>query len=138
MSISHGTIAFDTLTTSDQANTGTEKSLDTSYVFNGSAKSWASFDGDASGTPVFDSFNVSSISDTDTGIYLHNFSSNMSNDDYVVSCACSGDSSSNTMALITNYNTHTTATTGIKTGKTDDFSRLDTPIAHMLIHGDLA
>ena len=110
----------------------------TTNLQQGLAKSWASFDGDASGTPVFDSFNVSSISDTDTGIYLHNFSSNMSNDDYVVSCACSGDSSSNTMALITNYNTHTTATTGIKTGKTDDFSRLDTPIAHMLIHGDLA
>jgi hypothetical protein len=30
--VAHGTIAFDTLTTSDQVNTGTEKSLDTSYL----------------------------------------------------------------------------------------------------------
>ena len=32
--MAHGTIAFDTLTTSDQVKTGTEKSVDTSYIFN--------------------------------------------------------------------------------------------------------
>ena len=30
-----GNLKFDTLTTSDAKNTSTEKSLDTSYVFNG-------------------------------------------------------------------------------------------------------
>ena len=38
--MANGTIAFDTLTTSDQINTGTEKSIDTSYLFNGVAKVW--------------------------------------------------------------------------------------------------
>ena len=36
--MANGTIAFDTLTTSDSVNTGTEKSIDTSYIFNGVAK----------------------------------------------------------------------------------------------------
>ena len=36
--MANGTIAFDTLTTSDSVNTGTEKSIDTSYFFNGVAK----------------------------------------------------------------------------------------------------
>ena len=39
--MANGTIAFDTLTTSDQAKSGTEKSVDTSYIFNGVAKVWA-------------------------------------------------------------------------------------------------
>ena len=38
MSIAHGTIAFDTLTTSDQVGTGTEKSIDTSYLHHGVGK----------------------------------------------------------------------------------------------------
>ena len=33
-----GNLKFDTLTTSDAKKTNTEKSLDTSYVFNGVAK----------------------------------------------------------------------------------------------------
>ena len=42
--MANGTIAFDTLTTSDSVNTGTEKSIDTSYIFNGVAKVWIKFD----------------------------------------------------------------------------------------------
>ena len=33
--MANGTIAFDTLTTSDSVNTGTEKSIDTSFILNG-------------------------------------------------------------------------------------------------------
>ena len=36
--MANGTIAFDTLTTSDSVNTGTEKSIDTSYLLNGTCK----------------------------------------------------------------------------------------------------
>ncbi len=38
--MANGTIAFDTLTTSDSVNTGTAKSIDTSYIFNGVNKVW--------------------------------------------------------------------------------------------------
>jgi hypothetical protein len=57
--MANGTIAFDTLTTSDSANTNTEKSINTSYIFNGVAKAWVEYDGTASGATIGDSFNVS-------------------------------------------------------------------------------
>ena len=77
--VAHGTIAFDTLTTSDQVNTGTEKSLDTSYLFNGSAKVWAYFNQASSSTTPADSFNVSSIDDDGAGDFAVNYTNAMAN-----------------------------------------------------------
>ena len=62
--MANGTIAFDTLTTSDQVNTGTEKSIDTSYIYNGISKSWINYA--QNGDTIKDSFNVSSVSDETT------------------------------------------------------------------------
>ena len=56
--MANGTIAFDTLTTSDSANTNTEKSIDTSYLLNGTAKVWVNINADGAGTA--DTFNISS------------------------------------------------------------------------------
>ena len=93
--MANGTIAFDTLTTSDQANTGTEKSIDTSYLFNGVSKHWLNLDG--TGTiAISDSFNCASVTDDGTGDYDPFFTSNMSNTEYSVAGACpsgSGDAS---------------------------------------------
>ena len=76
-----GTLAFDTLQTSDSANTATSKTLDTSYVYNGSAKVWINFNG--TGTiATRDSFNVTSITDGGTGLYTVTIANDMSNDDY--------------------------------------------------------
>ena len=83
--VAHGTIAFDTLTTSDQVNTGTEKSLDTSYIFNGVAKAWVNFDGSASGAAARDSFNVASMTDNGTGTYTVTFSNAVSSTSYTAS-----------------------------------------------------
>ena len=38
--MAYGTLKFDTLTTSDTKNTSTDKSIDTSYLFNGIIKHW--------------------------------------------------------------------------------------------------
>ena len=43
--MANGTIAFDTLTTSDSVKSGTEKSIDTSYIFNGVAKVFVNYSG---------------------------------------------------------------------------------------------
>ena len=78
--VAHGTIAFDTLTTSDQIETGTEKSIDTGYLYHGVPKAWA-YTGTiySSGTPGDDaSLNVSSNTDTQTGDANHNYTSNLS------------------------------------------------------------
>ena len=63
--MANGTIAFDTLTTSDQVNTGTEKSIDTSYVFNSIPKMWVH----AHQHESQDSFNITSSTDNGTGDY---------------------------------------------------------------------
>ena len=84
--MANGTIAFDTLTTSDSVNTGTEKSIDTSYIFNGVAKVWINFDG--TGTPAArDSFNVASITDNGTGSYDIVFTNSMSSANYTSQCS---------------------------------------------------
>ena len=79
--VAHGTIAFDTLTTSDQVKTGTEKSVDTSYIFNGSAKSWCNYT--TAATFVNNgSFNVGSLTDSGAGSCKMNFTNVFNDDDY--------------------------------------------------------
>ena len=79
--MANGTIAFDTLTTSDSVNTRTEKSIDTSYIFNGVVKWFATHRGDFSNA-VEDSFNVASHTDNGTGGVIYSFTNNMGNTDY--------------------------------------------------------
>ena len=79
--MANGTIAFDTLTTSDSVNTNTEKSIDTSYLFNGVVKWFATHRGDFSNA-VEDSFNVASHTDNGTGGVIYSFTNNMGNTDY--------------------------------------------------------
>ena len=80
--MAHGTIAFDTLTTSDQVKSSTEKSIDTSYILNGVNKVWVNFDGSASGAASNDSLNVSGMTDNGTGDYTTSFTNNMGNTNY--------------------------------------------------------
>ena len=87
--MANGTIAFDTLTTSDSKNTNTEKSIDTSYIFNGVAKVWQQAQGDST---ITDSFNVSSMTDNATGQFITVFTNSMSNAFYSgLSTGMSGD-----------------------------------------------
>ena len=80
--MANGTIAFDTLTTSDTVKSNTEKSIDTSYLLNGVAKVWVNFDGNDSGAPARNSFNLSSTTDNDTGDYTMNFTNAMNDTNY--------------------------------------------------------
>ena len=77
--MANGTIAFDTLTTSDSVNTGTEKSIDTSYLFNSIPKQWSNYAG--SGTTFRDSFNTTSATDNGTGQYTITLTNSMNTDD---------------------------------------------------------
>ena len=85
--MTNGTIAFDTLTTSDSKNTNTEKSIDTSYILNGVSKSWVDLDGSAVDgtadlTGVRDSFNLSSVVDNGTGDHTATFTNIMASSNY--------------------------------------------------------
>ena len=78
--MANGTIAFDTLTTSDSVNTGTEKSIDTSYIYNGISKSWINYA--QNGNTILDSFNVSSVSDESTSEFKVVMANVMANINY--------------------------------------------------------
>ena len=58
-------------------------SVPSTYVVNGSAKAWVNFNGQGA-VAIYDSFNVSSLTDVSTGRTLTNFTNNMSNGNYSV------------------------------------------------------
>ena len=79
-------------------NDGTT-TVGTTFITNGSAKSWVNFNG--SGTiAARDSFNVSSFTDYASGQYAKNFTNNMNNADYSLAGQCSLDITGSTP---TNY-----------------------------------
>tara|TARA_R100001594_G_C3976040_1_gene248912 strand:+ start:77 stop:532 length:456 start_codon:yes stop_codon:yes gene_type:complete len=78
----YGILKFDTLTTSDSKSTSVDKSIDTSYVFNGSAKHFTMYNQDAD--TVKESFNQSTISDNAAGDFTTNFTNTFGN---VVYCS---------------------------------------------------
>ena len=131
--MANGTIAFDTLTTSDSKNTNTEKSIDTSYIFNGVAKVWIKFDMSSSFTNE-DSFNVSSLDDDGTGDFGLNFSNNMANANYPAP-ASAGEDNGN---VLTNFGTVTTSSMDGQTRQTEANSAIDKVNNSVCILGDLA
>ena len=83
--MANGTIAFDTLTTSDSKNTNTEKSIDTSYLYNGVNKFWMQTQGDLITDNIQDSFNSSTVTDIGTGFINTNFTNSFANTGYATS-----------------------------------------------------
>ena len=124
-----GTVAFDTLQTSDSKKTGTNKTHDTSFVYNGSAKVWHT--GAADGASAEDSFNMSSLTDTATGKQTININSDMSNIDYSAMATCNN----NTLicSRVSSKATGSYASTMTTPGNTDTDVRNSTTV-----HGDLA
>ena len=69
---SFGTLKADTLTHS------TAGSVDTNYVVNGSTKVWATWDSANNPATLEDSFNTSSLTDVEQGVFQVNINNNMS------------------------------------------------------------
>ena len=132
----YGILKFDTLTTSDSVNTSTDKSIDTSYLFNGTAKAWAEFDGTASGATVGDSSNVSSSDDDATGDYGINFTNAMGNATYACTFGDGEGSATSGMRFLMDAGS-TTASQEIY-GRNVSNSASDCDAASIVIHGDLA
>ena len=131
MSISHGTIAFDTLTTSAQVNTGTEKSLDTSYLYNGSAKAWCK---NNNGGSFSDSFNCSGTTDNGTGDYTTAINNDMSDANYSIQLNCLNSSTQNTDCYAQAQAAGTVRNI-IRFGDSGSNSDAET---YLTVHGDLA
>ena len=135
--MANGTIAFDTLQTSGQIS-GTAKSVDTDYVVNGSAKAWINFDGSASGAAARGSFNLASMTDTSTGVYVCNLTNAFTNTN---DCAATSSASASTSGSDNrNISTTITSTSAIDSRVSNAASGavLDTAINYVSAFGDLA
>ena len=139
--MSFGTLKFDTLTTSDSVNTSTEKSIDTSYLFNGVAKGWTHFQGTSTASDI-DGFNISSVDDDGTGDYGLHLTNNMSNATYCVTFGIDDDGSAT--VVIGQDTTNGTMATGsfdfeaYYVNSTSNRTNHDYANHYMVIHGDLA
>ena len=79
--MANGTIAFDTLQTSGQID-GTARSIDTDYLLMGTNKAWSNIVYTSAAPVIRDSFNSSSVADTQGGEFTVSLSNNMANDAY--------------------------------------------------------
>ena len=133
--MANGTIAFDTLTTSDQINTGTEKSIDTSFILNGVNKVWFTLGMDA---VQDDSFNCSSVDDDGTGDFGIHFTNAFSNALYSSAQAVTVTALNDRMLI--QSPSKTTSAVEVRTLVTSNGSDSEGNITHaeLQICGDLA
>ena len=133
--MAHGTIAVDTLTTSDSKNTNTEKSIDTSYILNGVAKHWVSFD-PLNSNNMDDSFNNASVTDNGTGNFTFTNTNNMGNANHapVIGSEIQSSYQDSADAILSSGRT----TTGMKSYHVENNSATDNGILTMHTWGDLA
>ena len=137
--MANGTIAFDTLTTSDSVRSGTEKSIDTSYIFNGSAKCWVKFQGtDTFG--INDSFNLTSATDNAVGNHTVSIANDFSDGDYAVVVSANSDFTSGGIGIYAGVTPDNPAMAGgnftVITRRND--ARADSNYVGVTAHGDLA
>ncbi len=133
-----GKIVADTLEHS------TAGSIATNYVVNGSAKSFVYLNG--TGTPAVrnsKSFNISSVTDTNTGQYSSTLTNNHDSADYGVSGGNSGDISTPNRASVTicatgSTTANTSSTYRYATWSASASNYLDTTHIGVITHGDLA
>tara|TARA_X000001388_G_scaffold1086_1_gene1299 strand:- start:26 stop:427 length:402 start_codon:yes stop_codon:yes gene_type:complete len=130
-----GNLKFDTLTTSDSIVTNTEKSINTSYVLNGSAKVWQRHN--ASHTLASGSLNCSSVTDTATGIATITYTNALSAATQVV-VAGSGNEGTD-VCVVENIagSAHTTTTHRYTIGNAS-FNDADRAVNGSVVFGDLA
>ena len=101
------------------------------YVAGGSAKAWASWN---STTTVQDSLNISSLSDSGTGVTVHNFSSSFSNALFSTS-----GSHDRLGGNINSFLVNAFATTSVTTSTYTNAGAIDaSALASSNVHGDLA
>ena len=130
---SFGTLKADTLTHS------TAGSLATNYVVEGSAKAWVHFTS-VTTTAARDSFNISSLTDTDTGDTTVNISNAFNNDDYA--CVMFTNAKSGTGAgAFTNHYTgglFSRTTSSVDHTAHNGSAPTDSALNDLVFHGDLA
>ena len=110
-------------------------SVATSVVFNGTAKAWCTHNAAVS---VTDSYNQSSVSDTGTGHFGLNFTSNMSNDDYIGTGSNIGSDDSYATGMTSDGAVVLTSRMDYHFRNYDTVAATDQDFQRVITHGDLA
>jgi hypothetical protein len=110
----------------------------TTYITNGSAKAWVDFRGSSTAI-IYDSHNISSITDQGTGQYQFAFSNNMSSIYFAISTNTGNRDSSNAgVDRSTQGGTSSSSNFHFEACDITVTSNTDAVIGHATIHGDLA
>ena len=123
------TLKVNTIQDSSAGNTST-----TEQIFQGRAKAWVNFNGTGT-VSIRDNFNVSSITDSGTGVYTANFSSAMSNNDYA-SVVSTGNNDKGRYGIMIDSDDKTTSGCKIFGFQTSTGSSLDSEEVSLAIFGD--
>ena len=110
----------------------------TTNLQQGLAKAWINFDGSASGAAARGSFNLASMTDTSTGVYVCNLTNAFANTN---DCAATSSASASTSGSDNrNISTTITSTSAIdsRTSNAASGAVLDTAINYVAAFGDLA
>ena len=110
-------------------------SVATSVVFAGVAKAWVTHNAAVS---VTDSYNQSSVSDTGTGHFGLNFTSNMANDDYIGSGSNIGSDDSFATGMVSDGAVVLTSRMDYQFRNYDTVNATDQDFQRVITHGDLA
>tara|TARA_R100000908_G_scaffold64356_2_gene47946 strand:- start:734 stop:1123 length:390 start_codon:yes stop_codon:yes gene_type:complete len=120
-------------------NDGTT-TLGTTYITNGSAKAWNSFNGTGT-VAIRDSFNTSSITDRGTGAYTNNLTSAMGNANYSYTGLSSRSSSASQVGIFCGNSSDSSAPTASAAQVNElasSSSFFDVDLISNTFHGDLA
>ena len=111
----------------------------TTNLQQGLVKVWVNFDGTASGAASRDSFNVSGMTDSGTGLYDVSINNNMANDDYADVMGMKDNDYGNRSFLGKQSNsTKTSGTFNVLSYKGDPTGYQDNEEVRALAAGDLA
>ena len=129
--MAYGNLKFDTLTTSDTKNTSTEKSIDTSYVYNGVAKVWGVL---TDAAPLTNSFNITTGTDHGTGDYSYTLTTAFGDVNHATTAVTSGAGAGRMCTSNTARKATNTIAVEIEThsGSAEDLAQ------ELSTHGDLA
>ena len=123
------TLKVNTIQDSSGSNAST-----TEQINQGRAKAWVNFNGTGT-VAIRDNFNVSSITDSGTGVYTANFSSAMSNANYA-SVVSTGNEDKGRYGIMIDSDDKTTSGCKIFGFQTSTGSSLDSSEVSLAIFGD--
>jgi len=123
------TLKVNTIQDSSGSNAST-----TEQINQGRAKAWVNFNGTGT-VAIRDDFNISSITDSGTGVYTANFSSAMSNANYA-SVVSTGNNDKGRYGIMIDSDDKTTSGCKIFGFQTSTGSSLDSSEVSLAIFGD--